>query len=639
MSDLQASVLHLYTDDGISRLQIQPAGADANLKFENMDTSDVHDVFISKLTVEGGVNVADEMISLAAADVAETLRATTAEETISSFTASELANEIGRAVAEETRIETVVANNKAAQEASNVAVTTVLSDLIYTEQARATTAETVNQAAIQAEEDRAQLAESVISDAVTTEQSRAQVSEQIVTISIANETARATAQEAVLASSIAVETSRASAVEATLSAATNQLSLDLIAEANRATAEEADVDTKISVASNRAVGAEASMRIRALAAERFLQSQITYITNNVDPVALDSLTEIVTNFNSVDTSLIHRLSTMEGFMKLTFDLESMYPLKVTDMKQVSIEQVDAAPIAADAGTPSYCMTGGWGFINSPTITSDKINWYFHGQDATSDVTLEYYSGFYARVVLKSVASLPFFSLYTKPKNDGTDAGSWYGSRRTFVIPAGTVLNNDDEVLMYTGADLPATYPNIPHIQLELEPSTSNGSDDNTQELLSIAFSTNSAAAKNAVNLCLKNFIYSDGKHTNITLSAPAPVALSTAVIEISQTPGNYPNELWSSITTGPDGTGSVVWQQGAERYVGGGALSGLAVTVPKDVQLYFNAYDSYGDSWDGSLYTLELDGVLLINNNGLSPDDNDYSGRLESSEGFIVNST
>jgi hypothetical protein len=518
MSDLQASVLHLYTDDGISRLQIQPAGADANLKFENMDTSDVHDVFISKLTVEGGVNVADEMISLAAADVAETLRATTAEETISSFTASELANEIGRAVAEETRIETVVANNKAAQEASNVAVTTVLSDLIYTEQARATTAETVNQAAIQAEEDRAQLAESVISDAVTTEQSRAQVSEQIVTISIANETARATAQEAVLASSIAVETSRASAVEATLSAATNQLSLDLIAEANRATAEEVALDDKITAETNRAVGSEATETSRATVAEAALQTQISYITNNVDPVALDSLTEIVGMFASVDTSMYNRISTMESFIKLTFDLESLYPLTVTDMKQVTINLVDSGAIAPDEGVPVVCDDQtGWTFTNSPTITSNKINWYFHGQDAASDVTLEYYSGFYARVVLKSVASLPFFSLYTKPKNDGTDAGSWYGSRRTFVIPSGTVLNDDDVVLMYTGADLPATYPNIPHIQLELEPSTSNGSDDETQQLLTIAFGTNSAAAKNAVNLCLSNFIYSDGKHTHIIL--------------------------------------------------------------------------------------------------------------------------
>jgi hypothetical protein len=296
------------------------------------------------------------------------------------------------------------------------------------------------------------------------------------------------------------------------------LNTNLVAETNRALGEEVSLDNKITAETNRAVGSEATETSRATVAEASLQSQISYITNNVDPAALDSLTEIVGMFTSVDTSMYNRISTMESFIKLTFDLESLYPLKVTDMKQVTINMVDSGAIAPDEGVPVPCMDQtGWAYTNSANVTSNKINWYFHGQDATSDVTLEYYSGFYARVLLKSVASLPFFSLYTKPKNDGTDAGSWYGSRRTFVIPAGTVLNDDDVILMYTGNDLPATYSDIPHIQLELEPTTSNGSDDETQQLLTIAFGTNSAAVTDEVDLCLSNFIFSDGKHTHIIL--------------------------------------------------------------------------------------------------------------------------
>jgi hypothetical protein len=177
-----------------------------------------------------------------------------------------------------------------------------------------------------------------------------------------------------------------------------------------------------------------------------------------------------------------------------------------------------AVIAPAEGVPVADPDGGWAYINSSEVSSNNINWYFHTQDASSTKTLAEYSGFYTKVELISVGSLPFFNLYTKPKGDGTDAGGWYGSRRTYTFPASPSLSAGDTVLMYIGDDLPATFVDIPHIQLQFAPGASNGSDDSTQELLQIGLGTSSAAAPNAVNLVVTNFIYSDGKHTNIVVT-------------------------------------------------------------------------------------------------------------------------
>ena len=109
--------------------------------------------------------------------------------------------------------------------------------------------------------------------------------------------------------------------------------------------------------------------------------------------------------------------------------------------------------------------------------------------------------------------------------------------------------------------------------------------------------------------------------------------------------GSYTGEKWVNITTGNNGSGTVVWAQG------NGTLcnsSGLLTNQTIDLDsyqgqtLYLNCYDTYADGWDGTKYELDdQNGTLVINNGNVSPNNGADEGscKLESSESFTVNST
>jgi hypothetical protein len=132
-----------------------------------------------------------------------------------------------------------------------------------------------------------------------------------------------------------------------------------------------------------------------------------------------------------------------------------------------------------------------------------------------------------------------------------------------------------------------------------------------------------------------------------------PATLPPLNYTLTTSGGSYESEKWVNITTGVDGTGTVVWAQG------NGTIGNLAGFLTNEVidlsnyqgaNLYINTYDKYGDSWDGSIYTLnDPNGNLVINNGNITPDDfqdNDptssWSGtpaELEISEVFTVLTT
>jgi len=460
---------------------------------------------------------------------------------------------------------------------------------------------------------------------------------------------RATTRENILAASVETEKNRAIAKEAFLE---DKLSTEEVARADADAELLVKIDTNASglqdeiarataaeeQESRRAMSAEATLQAaidtetaRAMTKENAIETTLNNVISNIDPAALDSLSEIVQRMSEVDSSAFHRISTIEAYIKQAFDLESLYPLTVTDMKQEVFAISSHAQVFPDEQPPTYCEPGGWKFTNTE---AGKINWYFVAQDNTQHKTLEDYSGFYAQVKLDSIVSLPFFNVYTKPKGDGTDASSWYGSRRTYVFPSDHGVQPGEDVLMYFGADLPATYPDMKHVQLVLDPGSSNGSDDPSQEFLFIAFSTNSGAVLNGVNICAKAFIYGDGKHTHIQLYSEPPPP-STMDLLITTTPGTWPSELWSSISTEYGHTGDIVWAQGPAKFLNPGPLTDYAVTVPTGVELFFNAMDTYGDGWNGATFSIRnaSTGDVIIDNNGLSPNE---AGELAGSFAFQV---
>ena len=134
---------------------------------------------------------------------------------------------------------------------------------------------------------------------------------------------------------------------------------------------------------------------------------------------------------------------------------------------------------------------------------------------------------------------------------------------------------------------------------------------------------------------------------SIQLNGSVTLPSGTIVYSLTSSGGNYPLEKWMSITTGPNGTGTLVWSQG-NGTIGNG--SGLLTNQLIDLSayagwtLYLNAYDQYDDTWDGTLYTFSLGGSTILNNGGLTPSDgadNDASSgwdataeELETSESF-----
>ncbi len=116
-------------------------------------------------------------------------------------------------------------------------------------------------------------------------------------------------------------------------------------------------------------------------------------------------------------------------------------------------------------------------------------------------------------------------------------------------------------------------------------------------------------------------------------------------LTINTTGGLFASEKWINITDGPNGTGTVLWAQG-NGTIGNasGLLTNQSVCVPADVTYYINCYDQYDDTWDGTTYTVEANGVVIADNGGLTPDDaldtdlltswESTAAELESSEAF-----
>src|SRR5690606_2314935 len=71
-------------------------------------------------------------------------------------------------------------------------------------------------------------------------------------------------------------------------------------------------------------------------------------------------------------------------------------------------------------------------------------------------------------------------------------------------------------------------------------------------------------------------------------------------VKIVSSGGSFASEKWVNITTEIDGNGDVVWQQGP--YGTGGLVNQTICLEPGTY--YVNAYDRYGDGWDGTTLTV-----------------------------------
>ena len=114
-------------------------------------------------------------------------------------------------------------------------------------------------------------------------------------------------------------------------------------------------------------------------------------------------------------------------------------------------QADSQPIAMsdENGRP------GWSYTK--ISGAEKFNWYIysgaHENMTVGDVDSLYFVGS-IDAWSNATSELPFWNVYTKMKMDGSDAGSWYGSRITYMLHKDSQLVRANEKCIFYALDQP-----------------------------------------------------------------------------------------------------------------------------------------------------------------------------------------
>jgi hypothetical protein len=186
-------------------------------------------------------------------------------------------------------------------------------------------------------------------------------------------------------------------------------------------------------------------------------------------------------------------------------------LKIRDLEVVVPQITLSSPaIYADsaiAPQPSPFLNtygfSGWAYKKaSPQASNAKINWYFPYpilNGTVGDLKGLYYQMFNN---CAGVGDLGYFTVYTKPQGNSTDYRSWYHSSMTYVADSNSSPNQTCQ--MFANIKSLTFTPQSINIQnqISMSPSTvqnPKGDYQDNQQILFIAFGTNSASALNNVD--------------------------------------------------------------------------------------------------------------------------------------------
>ena len=163
---------------------------------------------------------------------------------------------------------------------------------------------------------------------------------------------------------------------------------------------------------------------------------------------------------------------------------------------------------------------GWYFSKS-AVGTDKFNIYYWSEGNKTRTTAEL-------TTLKAVvsidnyqsgASLPYFSVYTKPKGDGTDAEPWYHARRNYTFTTSQDLELGQRIEIFAKEN-PEKKEGLRHLQFNN--ISDNGSFSENDEILYIVFSTDSTAPQNtAILIESLGMCWNRNNDVYLELSAPA----------------------------------------------------------------------------------------------------------------------
>lgn len=156
-------------------------------------------------------------------------------------------------------------------------------------------------------------------------------------------------------------------------------------------------------------------------------------------------------------------------------------------------QADSQPSA----TADENGRSGWSYTKLEG--SEKFNWYFfsgaHETLTCNDVSTMSFVGS-IDAWSNQTSEAPFFTLYTKMKMDGSDAGSWYHSRHAFVLHKESQLIRAGEKCVFYALEEPAQDYGLRKVAFRTRIDT--GSFDGDDEVLAIALQSDSGATQCSV---------------------------------------------------------------------------------------------------------------------------------------------
>ena len=164
---------------------------------------------------------------------------------------------------------------------------------------------------------------------------------------------------------------------------------------------------------------------------------------------------------------------------------------------------------------------GWYFKND----GDKIGWEIFTQDLNADkvITLENLRSA-SFLIRNSGTQYPYFSVYTRRKNDGNDANAQYRSRINYHIYQDDSAGVTQTRLLTTRDDNPL-YENVEHRVLTKDTPNSVGPQDTDEIVKNITISTASGAAADAYEFVGNEFVIDTDHETYcIELRATPSVA-------------------------------------------------------------------------------------------------------------------
>ncbi len=146
-------------------------------------------------------------------------------------------------------------------------------------------------------------------------------------------------------------------------------------------------------------------------------------------------------------------------------------------------------IFADGERPVRDPEGqaGWYYRNT---AGNKINWYLWSEVQHQDYSLSSFDGMYMVVDIKTQGSMPYWTIYTKPQGDGSDA-SWYRSRINYSDEnASAALLPGRYLIHSSNFDPSGIEPSLQRLSLPVGFNTV-GLQEGTEELWLMALSTSS----------------------------------------------------------------------------------------------------------------------------------------------------